>query len=173
MDLLSNTAGSEGQKVLQRNNTLAKSKLQTTLYILQPDDSQLYFFPDWVIAIVILTAILRRRHTFISGCWFPQRAQAIWRLRIESLALGIPFIEPKQFGRHVPVGVYHIYEHHVAMPEALLLQGGILLPQPGGVVLHPGWAAPQEPRQTVSIYTGSYITGKIGLMVKEFQSRMR
>lgn len=93
-----------------------------------------------------------RRHTFISGCWFPLRAQAIWRQRIESLALGIPFIELKQFGRHVPVGVYHVYKHHVAVPEALLLQGGILLSQPGGMVLHPGWASLQESRQAVSIW---------------------
>lgn len=107
-----------------------------------------------------------RRHTFISGCWFPPRAQAIWRQRIKSLALGIPFIELKQFGRHVPVGVYHVYKHHVAVPEALLLQGGILLSQPGGMVLHPGWTAPQKSRQAVSIWcTGGGGVGRERFMM--------
>lgn len=55
MDLLSNITESEGQRVFRLNKTLAKSKLETTLYILLPDDSQLYFFHDWVIAIVTLT----------------------------------------------------------------------------------------------------------------------
>lgn len=70
---------------------------------------------------------------------------------MESLALGVPFIELKQFGRHAPVGVDHVHQHHVAVPQALLLQGGVLLPQAGGVALHPGRAAPQEPRQAVFI----------------------
>lgn len=70
---------------------------------------------------------------------------------MESLALGVPFIELKQLGRHVPVGVHHVHEHHVAVPEALLLQGGVLLPQRRGVALHPGPAALQEPQQAVLI----------------------
>lgn len=70
---------------------------------------------------------------------------------MESLALDIPFIELKQFGWHVPVGVHHVHKHHVAVPEALLLQSGVLLPQSGGVELHPGRPAPQEPQQAVSI----------------------
>lgn len=55
MDLFSNTTESDQQEVLQLNKTFAKSKINTTAYILLPDYSQLYSFPDWVIAIVILT----------------------------------------------------------------------------------------------------------------------
>lgn len=45
MDLFSNTTESEGQEVLKINNILVKSKLETTLYVLLRDDSQLYFSP--------------------------------------------------------------------------------------------------------------------------------
>lgn len=67
------------------------------------------------------------------------------------LVLNVPFIELQQLGRHVPVGVHHVHEHHVSVPEALPLQGCVLLPQRGGVALHPGPSALQEPQQAVLI----------------------
>lgn len=70
---------------------------------------------------------------------------------MEPLALGVPFIELKQFGRHIPVGVDDVHEHHVAVPEALLPQAHVLLPQSGGLLLDPGRPAPQEAQQALSV----------------------
>lgn len=144
MDLFSNTIEIKGQEVLQINQSLRP--LCMFLYLMTHNCT--FSLSDWFKQ----QDILRQWHTFISGCWFPQRAKAIWKQRTESLALGIPFIELKQFERHIPVGVHHVYKHHITVPQALLLQGGVLPPQPGGMVLHPGWAAPQESRQTFSIW---------------------